>query len=738
MERENKRSNYEKKGRTSFKFFVGSAASTVLLCLVATTAALAYTYDDLILIGKLEKQVFGRESTAPLSERLETAEKTVFGTVQSGTESVRIRNACRKANIQSSFLDEPLAPEAATNPGGKSIESGLRARYLAINKGHADSANDNEDNRTPRDESRRRHKTQKVVSGNNSPSTEAKSRRRSDTADSPVSVMQPSNSKGPTTTSGPSMDNETTVEIENDQSVEGEHAERIVPAKGEKDSFADATSISEGASPDTEIASSSTTIADDASQSPQDTAGKTTATPPKTSKPDRIWVTLSGLFEAVPYLVTGMAGMAFGLMLQANPELRRLRKQRSDVVESEASEMAVSATPAAVSPNQSAVQETQGPNDVLMVETKVGSENLVARDPSGEATSSSGDDHPGAVPMKSNGETSKDCDTACLSEVTRGNENAASALITITGDFLDASFSMQNVDLAGSGDNRLRRQTAANAEDDSTAKNENSHGCSEELDWLTRSEGNVVQVESFLENLAENSQTTIPPMVRSSMNDAALDANLALETAAHAPDLTDAGTYKSRAKQRMLQQDALGAMQDYAEALLLDPQDAEIYSNRAIARLTVGDQPGALDDLSHCLMINSHDVTALRNRAALLQSIGDHDGAGRDLTVLLAQHPMDEDALTSRADSKLRRTDFEGAIADSTRALCIHPHSRAAFKLRGTARLQAGDLKGALQDLTQALRLNPGDAETYVLRTRVRAALDNEDAAVMQHFEQTI
>jgi Flp pilus assembly protein TadD len=38
------------------------------------------------------------------------------------------------------------------------------------------------------------------------------------------------------------------------------------------------------------------------------------------------------------------------------------------------------------------------------------------------------------------------------------------------------------------------------------------------------------------------------------------------------------------------------AMQDYNQALLLNPNDAKAYGNRGLARLQLGDQRGALED----------------------------------------------------------------------------------------------------------------------------------------------
>ena len=55
---------------------------------------------------------------------------------------------------------------------------------------------------------------------------------------------------------------------------------------------------------------------------------------------------------------------------------------------------------------------------------------------------------------------------------------------------------------------------------------------------------------------------------------------------------------------RGAQGDLEAALQDYSEAIRLDPGLAEAFMNRSVARKSAGDMEGALQDLNEAVRIN--------------------------------------------------------------------------------------------------------------------------------------
>jgi len=66
--------------------------------------------------------------------------------------------------------------------------------------------------------------------------------------------------------------------------------------------------------------------------------------------------------------------------------------------------------------------------------------------------------------------------------------------------------------------------------------------------------------------------------------------------------------------------DVEGALQDYNEAIRLNPEYAEAYNHRGVARYAKGDMEGALQDYNEAIRLKPDYVKALNNRGVARQS----------------------------------------------------------------------------------------------------------------------
>jgi tetratricopeptide (TPR) repeat protein len=76
--------------------------------------------------------------------------------------------------------------------------------------------------------------------------------------------------------------------------------------------------------------------------------------------------------------------------------------------------------------------------------------------------------------------------------------------------------------------------------------------------------------------------------------------------------------------------DRQGAIQDYNEAIRLNPKDAFAYTNRGNARADLGDRQGAIQDYNEAIRLNPQFAFAYTNRGSARSALGDKQGAIAD------------------------------------------------------------------------------------------------------------
>lgn len=77
--------------------------------------------------------------------------------------------------------------------------------------------------------------------------------------------------------------------------------------------------------------------------------------------------------------------------------------------------------------------------------------------------------------------------------------------------------------------------------------------------------------------------------------------------------------------------DYRGAILDFNQAILQNPNDANIYFNRGLVLYEIGDELGALWDFDDTLLRNPRHARAYFHRAGLRLSLGYRSGAMQDL-----------------------------------------------------------------------------------------------------------
>jgi tetratricopeptide (TPR) repeat protein len=89
------------------------------------------------------------------------------------------------------------------------------------------------------------------------------------------------------------------------------------------------------------------------------------------------------------------------------------------------------------------------------------------------------------------------------------------------------------------------------------------------------------------------------------------------------------------------------AVQDYSEAIKLDPKNGENYNNRANAYSLLGKFDEAVKDYDEAIKLNDKDARIYANRGVIKQRLKKEDEAQKDFQKAVELDPTLKDKLSS-------------------------------------------------------------------------------------------
>jgi serine/threonine protein kinase len=167
------------------------------------------------------------------------------------------------------------------------------------------------------------------------------------------------------------------------------------------------------------------------------------------------------------------------------------------------------------------------------------------------------------------------------------------------------------------------------------------------------------------------------------------------------------------------------AVEDYSAAIKIDPnaKDASIpYLNRAIVWRTRGNAERALEDIENSLRLDPRYPLALNLRGLLHADRRDYDRAIGNYNEALASDPKLTVALTNRGQAYLNKRDPQRALEDFSEALRLEPRNLIALNGRGSAYEGLRDFDRALKDFADALAIDRVNVAALLGRGRVNLA----------------
>lgn len=173
-----------------------------------------------------------------------------------------------------------------------------------------------------------------------------------------------------------------------------------------------------------------------------------------------------------------------------------------------------------------------------------------------------------------------------------------------------------------------------------------------------------------------------------------------------------------------------GAINDFSQAIAIDPKNSMAYYNRGNARYDMGDKQGALADYNEAIQFNPYHANAYYNRGVVRYYLGDKQGAIADFTVSLHFSPNDIFAYYNRGSVFRSMKDGRGAFADFDQVVRLAPHLPESYYNRALARAFFNDRQGIIADFTQAIALNPRFTNAYINRSLSIRRLGQLPAAI--------
>ena len=148
---------------------------------------------------------------------------------------------------------------------------------------------------------------------------------------------------------------------------------------------------------------------------------------------------------------------------------------------------------------------------------------------------------------------------------------------------------------------------------------------------------------------------------------------------------------------------------------------ATAFKNRGNAHDDMGEHAQALDDYGQALAINPQDADAFNSRGTTYMALGQHDRAVGDFDQAIALNPASPMASGNRCYARALLGQLETALADCDTALRLKPGNPAARAARAFVHLRARRPDAAITDYDAVLRARSDDAPALFGRGLARA-----------------
>jgi tetratricopeptide (TPR) repeat protein len=211
------------------------------------------------------------------------------------------------------------------------------------------------------------------------------------------------------------------------------------------------------------------------------------------------------------------------------------------------------------------------------------------------------------------------------------------------------------------------------------------------------------------------------------------------------PNVAEAERFRSQGYIRAQQGFNQQAIQDYNQAIRLNPQDAAIFINRGVSHHELGDLNAALNDFNRAIELNPNSAEAFSNRSHVYFDLNQPTNAYSDAQTAVQLDPESlPEAYLNLGNARLavatnasEPTVQAAAIQDYNRVITATPFRpllvAGALTNRGNVYLSQNNNQAAFLDYDRATRINPDFPEAFYNRGIFNQKVGNAPAAIADY-----
>ncbi|MBE6307882.1 MAG: tetratricopeptide repeat protein [Bacteroidales bacterium] len=142
----------------------------------------------------------------------------------------------------------------------------------------------------------------------------------------------------------------------------------------------------------------------------------------------------------------------------------------------------------------------------------------------------------------------------------------------------------------------------------------------------------------------------------------------------------------------------------------------EVYNNRALIKQNIGDVNGALEDFNEALVLNPKDITVYNNRGVLKKEQKDYIGSMSDYNRAQEIDPNKATTYNNRADLYITLGKLNEALDDINRCITLDASNPVFFITKGEIYKAMGKYSEAISEFSNALSIKSDIKEAYKYR----------------------
>jgi tetratricopeptide (TPR) repeat protein len=182
--------------------------------------------------------------------------------------------------------------------------------------------------------------------------------------------------------------------------------------------------------------------------------------------------------------------------------------------------------------------------------------------------------------------------------------------------------------------------------------------------------------------------------------------------------------YRDRGDRLQTKKEYEQAIEDYSEAIHLNPKDDRAYNNRGNAWYNMKEYDRAMTEYDAAIRVNPKLDAAHNNRALIHKIRKQYDKAAEEFENAIRLNPKFALAYRNRADMWYRNKEYDKALKDCTAWIALEPAAANAYYNRGLAYAALKRNDKAMDDVSKAIEI---DAK-HALAHRLRGDLEEEKA----------